>query len=145
MAAITEVLGAVQTALEAAGLCVEQDRQEDDQISESEGEVVALAWQGAESSTPTSCANYFWNAQVAIGAWANVTASQSVQERITAMLGTISSVLDADRTFGGKFHDSFFTAVSGLEDLAPDRGAVTVTVTVQYWTTRSDITSISAD
>lgn len=145
MAAITEVLGAVQTGLEAAGLQVEVDREEDDRISESEGELVALAWQGAEATTPTSCASYFWNAQVAIGVWASVTASESVQERVNAVLGAISGVLDADRTFGGKFHDSFITAVSGLEDLAPDRGAVTVSVTVQYWTTRADITSIATD
>ena len=145
MAAITEVLGAVQTALEAAGLQVEVDREEDDRISESKGELVALAWQGAEATTPTSCASYFWNAQVAIGVWASVTASESVQERANAVLGAISGGPAGARSWGGRCWAALFPAVSGLEDLAPDRGAVTVSVTVQYWTTRADITSIATD
>lgn len=145
MAAMLEVLGAIRTALETAGLLVETDRQQDDTIAETEGDLVALSWQGAESSRPTSCSNYFWTAQVGIEVWAVQTSLQTVSERMTEMLGTVSGVFAADTSFGGKFHDSMFTAVSGMEALAPDRGTVTVTATVQYFTTRADITTISTD
>lgn len=145
MAAIVEVLGAVKTVLEARGLSVELDRQEDDAISPNEGEVVALSWQGADASTPINCDSYFWTAQLAIEVWANVTSVATPLERITANLALIAGAFDSDRTFGGKFHDSYITAVSGLDDLTGDRGTVTVTATVQFWTSRADITSIATD
>lgn len=145
MSAIVEVLSLVKAGLGTAGLTVEVDRQEDDKIAMSEGDVVALSWQGADASQPTSCSNYFWTAQIAIEAWAVQTSISTLLERMTALLATVSGVFAADPTFGGKFHDCFFTAVTGMDDLTGDRGTVTLTATIQYWTARSNITVISTD
>ena len=145
MAAMIEVLGAVKAALEARGLAVENDRQEDDRISETEGDLAALSWQGAEATTPTSCNSYFWTATIGIECWAVQTSVATLLEQMTAMVASVSAAFAADPTFGGKFHDSRFDAVAGMEDLTADRGTITITVTVQYWTSRADITVITTD
>lgn len=146
MAAINECLTILGAALEGAGLAVVIDRQSEDKITGAEGEVVALNFLGADCQMPLSCNSYLWTAQVSIEPWADVTASQSPLERVTALAALISPVFAADPTFGGKFHDTRFAAVSsGLDEMTGDRGTMSLTVTLQYWTTRADITVISSD
>ncbi len=146
MAAITECLNLIAAALTGAGLSVVIDRDEMDRIAESEGEKVALNWQGADATQPVSCANYFWTAQVTIEPWANVTSTQSPLQRSEALLATIGTTLAADPTFGGKFHDSFIIAApASLDEMGQDRGSYALTIAVQYWTTRAAITVIASD
>lgn len=146
MAAITECLNLIGAALTGAGITVVSDRDEMDRIAEREGEVVALNWQGADATRPASCANYFWTAQVTIEPWASVTATESPLQRSEALLATIGTVLAADPTFGGKFHDSYIIAAPpSLDEMGQDRGTYALTIAVQYWTTRAAITVIVSD
>lgn len=146
MAAITECLGLIGTALTGAGLTVAKDRDDDDRIAEREGEVVALNWQGADAQRPVSCSNYFWTAQISIEPWANVTSTELPLERCEALLALIGTALAADPTFGGKFHDSFIVAAPpSLDEMGQDRGTYPLTIAVQYWTTRAAITVIVSD
>ncbi len=145
MAAVIEVLGTIKSALELAGLTVEIDRGEDDPVSDTEGDVVVLSWDGAESSQPTWCANYLWTAQVGIAVWAVPTSLKTLLERMTEMTRIVSEVFGADPTFGGKFHDSAISATGGMESTSGDRGSIPITAAIQYFTTKSDITTISTD
>ena len=143
MAAALQVLSTLKTALEGAGLVVETDRQSDDPITESEGEIVALNFNGATCETPESCADYLWTAQVSIEPWANVTVTQSPLERVTALAALVSPVLAADPSLGGKFQDTRFVAVTaGLDEMTADRGTMSLVLEVLYWTTKTDITTI---
>lgn len=143
MAAALQCLTLIKTALEGAGLVVVMDRQAEDPINEIEGEVVALNWNGATCETPTSCSDYFWTAQVSIEPWASITSTQTPLERVTALAALVSPVFANDPTFGGKFFDSRFVGVtSGLDEMTGERGTISLAIEVNYYTTKSDITSI---
>ena len=143
MAAALQVLTILKTALEGAGLAVVTDRQADDPINESEGEVVALNFNGATCETPTSCADYYWTAQVSIEPWADATATQTPLARATALAALISPPLAADPTLGGYFQDTRFTGMaSGLDEMTGERGTISLILEVSYWTAKANITTI---
>ena len=145
MAAALECLTVLKTALEAAGLTVLIDRQADDAIGDIEGEVVALNFNGATAEQPVSCPDYYWTAQISIEPWADVTATESPLQRVTALSALISPVLAADPTLGGKFQDTRFVAVtSGLDEITGDRGTMSLILEATYWTSKSNITAIQS-
>jgi len=145
MAAIAEVLTTLKTALEGAGLAVVLDRQDDDPLNSVEGEVVALNFNGATAENIDTYSHYLWTAQISIEPWADVTASQSPLERVTALAALLSPVLATDPTLGGKFQDTRFVAVtSGLDEMTGERGTMSLIVEAKYWTSTSNITAIES-
>jgi len=143
--AIEQVLSALRTPLETAGLTIETDRQADDMLAGEEFPVVTLNWLGAEIQRIDSCGSYFWQAQVALDCWAKVATGQSVLAGCTAQVSTVAQVVQTEQetnSFGGLFHDCVPISVSDFAEMMGDRGCITVTLSVQYQTPKGDWNTI---
>lgn len=146
--AIEECLGLINTELVAAGLATETNRDEAEILQSDEYPVAAIYWGGAEIERIDSCNALLWNGQVVLDFWSKVAAGQTPMAQCNAMIAAAAAAIQTRQradSFGGKFHACEPTEVSDFASLQGDTGSMSLTLSVQFWTTKDDWTAIYTD
>ncbi|WP_310530736.1 hypothetical protein [Novosphingobium sp.] len=143
--AIEQVLTALRTPLEAAGLNIEVDRDEADILAGAEYPCVALSWGGSTLELLDNCNSYLWRASVTFDCWAQVKTGQSVLAQCAAQAGTVAQVIQTEMQtsrFGGLFFDANPVAVGDFANLTEDTGTIAVTAEILFQTPKGDWNTI---
>ena len=146
--AIEECLALINAELVAAGLATETNRDEAEILQSDEYPVAAIYWAGAEIERIDSCNALLWNGQVVLDFWSKVAAGQTPMAQCNAMLATAAAAIQTRQradSFGGKFHACEPISVSDFASLQGDTGSMSLTLSVQFWTTKDDWTAIYID
>lgn len=146
--AIEECLALIDAEVTAAGLATETNRDEAEILQAEEYPVVAIYWGGAEIERKDSCNALLWSGQVVLDFWSKVSPGQTPMAQCNAMLAAAAAAIQTRQradSFGGKFHACEPISVSDFASLQGDTGSMSLTLSVQFWTTKDDWTAISTD
>ena len=143
--AIEQVLTALRTPLETAGLNIEVDRDEADILAGAEYPCVSVSWGGSTLELLDNCNSYLWRASVVFDCWAQVKTGESVLLQCAEQAGTVAQVIQTEMQasrFGGLFFDAFPVAVSDFANMTEDTGTISVTAEILFQTPKGDWNTI---